>query len=144
MDNFGKKMRNIGMGMAVTAASIIGSPEKSHAQRLDDTKTPTENTIETGKAVTSFEDFKKSIKGFESPAGQPPLEMIEDFFKKSVAKGFLYFSVSRISQVESAGHSSGINMLILGKHGTLIQNFTFSKKLSNGNIEVITLGEFKQ
>ncbi len=152
-----EKFRNLAVGIAATAASIGVSPKEANATNLDNVNSKTEifhdiNSAEKSedakesmdnRQINSFKELKNILKDYQPAVGQMSIKNIEDIFNNGISHGFRYYISTSVGQTSISASLTAQEQLKIGNHGIPVRKFTFNKDLSNKNVEVLILAEYK-
>jgi len=128
-------LKDIGIGAAMAASSIFGSPQQTKAQEPQQIVQQASDDIN----ITSFKAAKQIEKqGYKPSAGGLPIDVSVERLQDMIGKGIKIVQGKATGTTQSAAQMVAIQKAKLKVSGqTIPTNITFYKTLDNGNVEVI-------
>jgi len=127
-------MKDLGVGAALAASSLFGSPEvKAQMPQQIVQQATNDIDITSSKAVKNI-----SKQGYETIVGGLPLEASINKLQDMIQKGFKIVQGKAVGQTQTAAKMSATEKAKSKLEGQVIPtNIVLKKTLDNGNTEVI-------
>jgi hypothetical protein len=128
-------LKDLGIGAAMTAASLFGSPQQTKAQEPQQIVQQASDNID----ITSSKAAKQIEKqGYKSIPGGLPIDMSIEKLQDMIGKGVKIAQGKAIATTQSAAQFAATQKAKTKVSGqTIPTNITFYKTLDNGNVEVL-------
>ena len=128
-------LKDLGIGAAMAASSIFGSPQQTKAQEPQQIVQQASDDID----ITSSKAAKQIEKqGYKSAAGGLPIDISIERLQNMIGKGIKIVQGKAVGANQSAAQMAAIQKAKSKTSGQITPtNITFYKTLDNGNIEVI-------
>jgi len=128
-------LKDLGIGAAMAASSIFGSPQQTKAQEPQQIVQQTSDDID----ITSSKAAKQIEKqGYKPGAGGLPIDISIERLQDMIGKGIKIVQGKAVGTNQSAAQMAAIQKAKSKASGQITPtNITFYKTLDNGNIEVI-------
>lgn len=128
-------LKDLGIGAAMTAASLFGSPQQTKAQEPQQIVQQASDDID----ITSSKAVKQIEKqGYKTMTGGLPIDMSIEKLQNIIGKGIKVVQGKAIGTTQSAAQMAAIQKAKSKVAGqTIPTNISFYKTLDNGNVEVI-------
>jgi hypothetical protein len=128
-------LKDLGIGAAMAASSIFGSPQQTKAQEPQQIVQQASDDID----ITSFKAAKQIEKqGYKPAAGGLPIDISIERLQDMIGKGIKIVQGKAVGTNKSAAQMAATQKAKLKASGQITPtNITFYKTLDNGNIEVI-------
>jgi hypothetical protein len=128
-------LKDLGIGAAMTAASLFGSPQQTKAQEPQQIVQQASDDID----ITSSKAAKQIEKqGYKSTPGGLPIDMSIEKLQDMIGKGVKIAQGKAIATTQSAAQFAATQKAKSKVSGqTIPTNITFYKTLDNGNVEVL-------
>jgi hypothetical protein len=128
-------LKDLGIGAAMTAASLFGSPQQTKAQEPQQIVQQASDDID----ITSSKAAKQIEKqGYKSTPGGLPIDMSIEKLQDMIGKGVKIAQGKAIATTQSAAQFAATQKAKTKVSGqTIPTNITFYKTLDNGNVEAL-------
>ena len=128
-------LKDLGIGAAMTAASLFGSPQQTKAQEPQQIVQQASDNID----ITSSKAAKQIEKqGYKPAAGGLPVDISIERLQDMIGKGVKIAQGKAIGATQSAAQFAATQKAKSKVSGqTIPTNITFYKTLDNGNVEVL-------
>lgn len=128
-------LKDLGIGAAMTAVSLFGSPQQTKAQEPQQIVQQASDNID----ITSSKAAKQIEKqGYKSTPGGLPIDMSIEKLQDMIGKGVKIAQGKAIATTQSAAQFAATQKAKTKVSGqTIPTNITFYKTLDNGNVEVL-------
>jgi hypothetical protein len=128
-------LKDLGIGAAMAASSIFGSPQQTKAQEPQQIVQQASDDID----ITSSKAAKQIEKqGYKPAAGGLPIDISIERLQDIIGKGMKIVQGKGVGTTQSSAQLAATQKAKSKTSGQIIPtNITFYKTLDNGNIEVI-------
>jgi hypothetical protein len=130
------RLRDIGIGAAMTAASLFGSPQQTKAQEPQQIVQQASDDID----ITSSKAAKQIEKqGYKPAPGGFPIDVSIEMLQDMIGKGIKIVQGKAVGNTETAAKELAKQNAKSKASGQIIPtiNITFYKTLDNKNVEVL-------